>query len=59
MRQNSTAGLGEDVALDPSDAMRKVVLAFMLTYSGRPPEAAALFEKAIRLSSHRLSSHGR
>ncbi|HUS97961.1 MAG TPA: tetratricopeptide repeat protein, partial [Hyphomicrobiaceae bacterium] len=38
------------VALDPSGADSKAVLAVVLTYAGRPREAATLLERAMRLN---------
>ena len=46
------ADLEKAVALEPNGADHTALLAWALTYAGRPAEAAALLEKAMRLSPY-------
>ncbi len=50
--EQAIAFMEKAVALAPNDANRKAVLAFALTYAGRPADAALLLEMAIRLNPH-------
>jgi TolB-like protein/DNA-binding SARP family transcriptional activator/cytochrome c-type biogenesis protein CcmH/NrfG len=46
------ADMEKAVALEPNGADHTALLAWALTYAGRPAEAAALLEKAMRLSPY-------
>ena len=50
--EQAIAFMEKAVALAPNDANRKALLAFALTYAGRPADAALLLKKAIRLNPH-------